>query len=133
MMEGISGEAASISGHLRLSNLCWIYDSNRITIDRHTDITFTEDVETRFRAYGWEVARVADPNDLAALERTYREFHAAKDRPTLIIVHSHIGYGGPHIQDSPVAHGESLGSEEVQLTTEFFGFGPTKHSWSRLA
>jgi transketolase len=133
MMEGISGEAASIAGHLRLSNLCWIYDSNRVTIEGHTDITFTEDAETRFRAYGWEVARVADPNDLAALERTYREFHAAKDRPTLIIVHSHIGYGAPHIQDSPVAHGESLGSEEVQLTTEFFGFGPTKHSWSRLA
>ncbi|HKD76687.1 MAG TPA: transketolase, partial [Ktedonobacterales bacterium] len=99
MMEGISSEAASLAGHLRLPNLCWIYDSNRVTIEGHTDITFTEEVEARFRAYGWEVARVADPNNLAALERAYHEFHAAKDRPTLIIVHSHIGYGAPHKQD----------------------------------
>jgi transketolase len=124
MMEGISSEAASIAGHLRLSNLCWIYDSNRVTIEGHTDIAFTEDVAARFLGYGWEVTRVTDPNDIALLERAYREANATKDRPTLIIVHSHIGYGAPHKQDSPVAHGEPLGPEEVRLTKEFFGFSP---------
>lgn len=124
MMEGISSEAASIAGHLRLSNLCWIYDSNRVTIEGHTDIAFTEDVATRFLGYGWEVTRVTDPNDIGMIERAYGEFEATKDRPTLIIVHSHIGYGAPHKHDSPVAHGEPLGAEEVRLTKEFFGFSP---------
>jgi transketolase len=124
MMEGISSEAASIAGHLRLSNLCWIYDNNRVTIEGHTDITFTEDVAARFLAYGWEVIRVTDPNDIEMLERAYRRFLTTDDRPTLIVVHSHIGYGAPHKQDSPSAHGEPLGPEEVRLTKEFFGFSP---------
>lgn len=124
MMEGISSEAASIAGHLRLSNLCWIYDSNRVTIEGHTDIAFTEDVAARFLGYGWQVTRVTDPNDIELVERALREFNATNDRPTLIIVHSHIGYGAPHKQDSPVAHGEPLGPEEVRLTKEFFGFSP---------
>jgi transketolase len=90
----------------------------------HTDITFTEDVAARFLAYGWEVIRVTDPNDIEMLERAYRRFLATSDRPTLIVVHSHIGYGAPHKQDSPSAHGEPLGPEEVRLTKEFFGFSP---------
>jgi transketolase len=126
MMEGISSEAASIAGHLRLSNLCWIYDSNRVTIEGHTDITFTEDVGTRFLAYGWNVRRVSDANDTDMLEKAYEAFHQTRDRPTLIIVHSHIGYGAPHKQDSPEAHGEPLGEEEVRLTKQFFGFDPDK-------
>jgi transketolase len=124
MMEGLSSEAASLAGHLRLSNLCWIYDSNRVTIEGHTDIAFTEDVAARFLGYGWEVTRVTDPNDIEMVERAYREANATNDRPTLIIVHSHIGYGAPHKQDSPTAHGEPLGPEEVRLTKEFFGFAP---------
>jgi transketolase len=124
MMEGISSEAASIAGHLQLSNLCWIYDSNRVTIEGHTDIAFTEDVAARFLSYGWEVIRVTDPNDLGMIERAYGESEATRDRPTIIIVHSHIGYGAPHKQDPPVAHGEPLGPEKVRLTKEFFGFSP---------
>jgi transketolase len=126
MMEGIASEAASLAGHLRLSNLCWIYDSNRVTIEGHTDIAFTEDVAARFLAYGWNVTRVTDPNDLAQLVRAYEEFLATKDRPTLIIVHSHIGYGSPHKHDSPEAHGEPLGEDEVRLTKQFFGFDPDR-------
>jgi transketolase len=124
MMEGIASEAASLAGHLRLSNLCWIYDSNRVTIEGHTDIAFTEDVAARFLAYGWNVTRVTDPNDLELLERAYQTFLATTGRPTLIVVHSHIGYGAPHKQDSPTAHGEPLGAEEARLTKEFFGFSP---------
>jgi transketolase len=127
MMEGISSEAASIAGHLRLSNLCWIYDSNRVTIEGHTDIAFTEDVAARFLGYGWEVIRVTDPNDIALVERALDDFNAADKRPTLIIVHSHIGYGAPDKQDSPTAHGEPLGPEEVRLTKEFFGFSPDQN------
>ena len=126
MMEGISSEAASLAGHLRLPNLCWIYDSNRVTIEGHTDIAFTEDVAARFLAYGWNVERVTNPNDLDLVERSYRTFVNGKDRPTLIIVHSHIGYGAPHRQDTPSAHGEPLGAEEVRLTKEFFGFDPDR-------
>jgi transketolase len=124
MMEGISSEAASLAGHLWLANLCWVYDSNRVTIEGHTDIAFTEDVAARFLAYGWNVERVTNPNDLDLVERSYRTFLNGKDRPTLIIVHSHIGYGAPHKHDSPSAHGEPLGAEEVRLTKEFFGFDP---------
>ncbi|MBN9564354.1 MAG: transketolase [Alphaproteobacteria bacterium] len=127
MMEGIASEAASLAGHLKLSNLCWIYDSNRVTIEGHTDIAFTEDVGARFLAYGWNVTTVGDPNDPLLLDRAYRVFHETTDRPTLIIVHSHIGYGAPHKQDSPTAHGEPLGAEEVRLTKEFFGFSPDKN------
>jgi transketolase len=124
MMEGISSEAASLAGHLGLPNLCWIYDSNRVTIEGHTDIAFTEDVAARFMGYGWNVTRVTDPNDTELVERAYENFKATSDRPTMIIVHSHIGYGAPHKQDSPTAHGEPLGPEEARLTKEFFGFSP---------
>jgi len=124
LMGGISSEAASIAGHLRLSNLCWVYDANRVTIEGQTDLTFTEDVAARFVAYRWEVIRVSDPNDLALLERAYRTFLLTGNRPALIILHSHIGYGAPHKQDSPGAHGEPLGAEEVRLTKQFFGFSP---------
>ena len=124
MMEGISSEAASLAGHLRLANLCWIYDSNRFTIEGHTDITFTEDVAARFLGYGWNVTRVTDPNDAEMLVRGYQHFLDNNDTPTLIIVHSHIGYGAPHKQDTAAAHGEPLGDEEARLTKEFFGFSP---------
>jgi len=126
MMEGIASEAASMAGHLRLSNLCWIYDSNRVTIEGHTDIALTEDVAARFLAYGWNVVRVTDANDMERLEQAYQAFLRTADRPTLIIVHSHIGYGAPHKQDSPEAHGEPLGEEEVRLTKRFFGFDPAQ-------
>jgi transketolase len=126
MMEGVASEAASLAGHLRLANLCWIYDSNRVTIEGHTDIAFTEDVAARFLAYGWNVLRVTDANDMERLETAYRGFLAVGDRPTMIIVHSHIGYGAPHKQDSPEAHGEPLGEDEVRLTKQFFGFNPAQ-------
>ncbi len=124
LMEGISSEAASLAAHLKLSNLCWIYDCNHVTIEGHTDLAFTEDVATRFMAYGWEVARVSDPNDIELVERALKRFRDTTDRPTLIIVHSHIGYGAPHKQDTSAAHGEPLGAEELRLTKEFFGFSP---------
>jgi transketolase len=127
MMEGLTSEAASVAGHLHLSNLCWIYDSNRVTIEGHTDITFTEDTAARFLAYGWNVTRVSDANDLDMLERAFGVFLATADRPTLIVVHSHIGYGAPHKQDSPEAHGEPLGDAEVRLTKQFFGFDPDRY------
>jgi transketolase len=101
MMEGIASEAASLAGHLRLANLCWIYDSNRVTIEGHTDIAFTEDVAARFMAYGWDVRRVTDANDMVMLEQAYRAFHQTQDRPTLIVVHSHIGYGAPTSRTRP--------------------------------
>jgi transketolase len=126
MMEGIASEAASTAAHLRLSNLCWIYDSNRVTIEGHTDIAFSEDVAARFLAYGWNVLSVADANDIERLEQAYQGFLRTDDRPTLIIVHSHIGYGAPHKQDSPEAHGEPLGEAEVRLTKQFFGFDPAQ-------
>jgi transketolase len=115
MMEGISSEAASLAGHWRLSNLCWIYDNNHITIEGNTALAFTEDVATRFLAYGWNVTRVGDANDLETLARAFRTFQNTKDRPTLIIVDSHIGYGAPHKQDTSGAHGEPLGEEEARL------------------
>jgi transketolase len=124
MMEGVASEAASTAGHLKLSNLCWIYDSNRVTIEGHTDIAFTEDVATRFLGYGWDVRRVSDANDTAMLQQAYDSLQQTRDRPMLIIVHSHIGYGAPHKQDSPEAHGEPLGDDEVRLTKQFFGFDP---------
>jgi transketolase len=126
MMEGVSSEAASMAAHLRLSNLCWIYDSNRVTIEGHTDIALTEDVAARFLAYGWNVLRVTDANDIDVLEQAFRTFLRTQGQPTLIIVHSHIGYGAPHKQDSPEAHGEPLGDEEVRLTKQFFGFDPAQ-------
>lgn len=122
MMEGVSSEAASLAGHLGLDNLCWIYDNNRITIEGSTSLAFTEDVATRFIAYGWNVTRVGDANDLAMLSRALTTFTRTADRPTLIIVDSHIGYGSPHKQDSHAAHGEPLGEEEVRLTKRNYGW-----------
>jgi transketolase len=122
MMEGVSGEAASLAGHLNLSNLCWIYDNNKITIEGHTDLAFSEDVATRFIAYGWNVTRVGDANDLEMLARALRTFKATRDRPTLIIVDSHIAYGSPHRQDTSAAHGEPLGEEEIRLTKRAYGW-----------
>src|SRR5665213_533446 len=122
MMEGISSEAASLAGHLQLSNLCWIYDSNRITIEGGTPLAFNEDVGARFAAYGWNVTHVTDANDLDMIRAGFRTFLATKDRPTLIIVNSHIGYGSPHKQDTKDAHGEALGEEEVKLTKRFYGW-----------
>jgi transketolase len=127
MMEGISSEAASIAGHLKLSNLCWIYDQNHVTIEGHTDIAFTEDVAARFLAYGWNVTRVTDANDVTQIAAAFEEFLKTDDRPTLIVVHSHIGYGAPDKHDTPSAHGEPLGEEEVRLTKQFFGFDPDRN------
>ncbi|MHB1678699.1 MAG: transketolase family protein [Sulfuriferula sp.] len=124
MMEGVSSEAASLAGHLQLANLCWIYDDNHISIEGPTRITFTEDVAARFVSYGWNVTRVADANDLDLLTRSYNTFRETHDRPTLIIVQSHIGYGAPHKQDTKEAHGEPLGVEEVRLAKEFYGWDP---------
>ncbi len=120
MMEGISSEAASFAGHQQLSNLCWIYDSNRVTIEGHTDITFTEDVAARFTAYGWYVTEVRDANDLEQVERAFQSAKAEHERPSLIVVHSHIGYGSP-VEDSPKAHGEPFGVEGVKATKRFLG------------
>jgi transketolase len=120
MMEGVSSEAASLAGHQKLSNLCWIYDSNRVTIEGHTDITFTEDVAARFLAYGWNVVTVADANDVDLITRAFHSFIAEHERPTLILVHSHIGYGSP-VEDTPKAHGEPFGVEGVKETKRFFG------------
>jgi transketolase len=122
MMEGISGEAASLAGHLGLSNLCWVYDSNRITIEGSTSLAFSEDVATRFSAYGWNVTRVGDANDLEMLRRAFRTFENETERPTLIIVDSHIGYGAPTKQDTSAAHGEPLGEEEVRATKRAYGW-----------
>ncbi|ASN28103.1 transketolase [Streptomyces pluripotens] len=123
MMEGISSEAASFAGHQGLANLCWIYDSNRITIEGHTDITFTEDVAARFLAYGWNVTTVADANDLDTVARAIHTFRAETERPTLVLVHSHIGYGSP-VEDSPQAHGAPFGEEGVRSTKRFLGLPP---------
>jgi transketolase len=122
LMEGIGGEAASLAGHLKLSNLCWMYDHNNITLDGPANWSFTEDVATRFIGYGWNVTRVADANDLEMLARAFETFQKTNDRPTLIIVDSHIGYGSPHKQDTNAAHGEPLGEEEVRLTKKFYGW-----------
>jgi transketolase len=122
MMEGISSEAASLAGHQGLSNLCWIYDNNKITIEGHTDLAFSEDVATRFIAYGWNVTRVGDANDLDMLDRAFDCFAAEQQRPTLIIVDSHIGYGAPNKQDTSGAHGSPLGDEEIQLTKRNYGW-----------
>jgi len=122
MMEGITGEAASLAGHLRLSNLCWLYDNNKITIEGHTDWAFSEDVATRFLGYNWNVLRVGDANDLDMLERAFRTFKNTRDRPTLIIVDSHIAYGAPNKQDTHEAHGSPLGEDEIRLTKRHYGW-----------
>ncbi len=122
MMEGVSSEAASLAGHLALDRLCWIYDNNHITIEGHTNITFTEDIAVRFQGYGWNVLRVGDANDIASIEHALTVFRETKGRPTFIILDSHIGYGSPHKQDTPEAHGEPLGEEEVRLTKKAYGW-----------
>jgi transketolase len=122
MMEGVASEAASLAGHLGLDNLCWIYDNNHITIEGKTRITFTEDVEARFLAYGWNVLRVGDANDIERIEHALDIFRKTKERPTFIVLDSHIGYGSPHKQDTAAAHGEPLGDDEVRLTKRSYGW-----------
>jgi transketolase len=122
LMEGLTSEAASLAAHLKLDNLCWIYDSNHITIEGATSLAFSEDVGARFAAYGWNVMRVADANDLTALDDAFSTFRATTGRPTLVIVSSVIGYGAPHKQGTKEAHGEPLGEEEVRLTKRSYGW-----------
>src|SRR5262250_1224592 len=124
MMEGISSEAASLAGHLKLDNLCWIYDNNHITIEGKTDIAFTEDVAARFLGYGWNVVRVGDANDLDRIENALRNAVGTTGRPSIVIVESHIGYGSPHRQDTSAAHGEPLGEEEIKLVKQAYGWPP---------
>lgn len=126
LMEGVSYEAASLAGHLKLSNLCWIYDDNKITIEGETHLAFSENVEQRFIGLGWNVLRVADANDLDALSSAIESFQATKDKPTLIIVRSTIGYGSPNKANSHAAHGAPLGEDEIKLTKEFYGWGYDK-------
>jgi transketolase len=122
LMEGVSGEAASIAGHLKLDNLCWIYDNNHITIDGRTHLAYDDDVAARFMGYGWNVARVGDANDTDLIATAFEEFRGEEGRPTLIVVDSHIGYGSPHKVDTSAAHGEPLGEEEVRETKRAYGW-----------
>jgi transketolase len=122
MMEGVSSEAASLAGHLGLHKLLWIYDNNRITIEGGTHLAFSEDVATRFLAYGWNVQHVGDVNDLPALARAIELAGKETSRPSLIIVDSHIGYGAPNKHDTHAAHGEPLGEEEIRLTKKRYGW-----------
>jgi len=122
MMEGVASEAASLAGHLRLDNLCWIYDNNHITIEGNTRITFSEDIAARFQGYGWNVLRVGNANDAGLIENALDIFRNTKGRPTFIILDSHIGYGAPHKHDTAEAHGEPLGEEEVRLAKRFYGW-----------
>ena len=122
MMEGISHESAALAGHLKLSNLIWLYDSNHISLDGPTSLSYSDDVESRFKGYHWNVLTVEDANDLEAVEAAIRKGQAETERPTLIIVHSHIGYGAPHKQDTNAAHGEPLGVEEVKAAKRFYGW-----------
>jgi transketolase len=127
LMEGVGAEAASLAGHLKLDNLCWIYDDNGITIEGHTDLAFSEEVATRFVGYGWHVIKVNDANDLAALDAAYSEFKQTTGKPTMIIVKSVIGYGSPNKANSHDAHGAALGVDEVKLTKEVYGFPSDQH------
>ena len=122
LMEGVSNEAASIAGHLELDNLCWIYDNNRITIDGATHLAYDDDVAARFMGYGWNVTRVGDANDTDLIATAFEEFKGEQERPTLIIVDSHIGWGSPHKVDTSAAHGEPLGEEEVRETKRAYGW-----------
>ena len=121
-MEGVACEAASLAGHLKLSNLCWIYDNNRVTLDGPAEWSFSEDVMTRFKGYGWNVTHITDANNLEMLAAGYKNFLISKDHPTLIVVDSHIGYGSPHKQDSYEAHGEPLGEAETKLVKQNYGW-----------
>jgi len=122
LMEGVSSEAASLAAHLGLDNLCWIYDNNHITIEGSTKVAFTEDVEARFLAYGWNVLRVGNANDIDRIEHALNVFRREKSRPTFIVLDSHIGYGSPHKQDTSAAHGEPLGEEEIRLCKRAYGW-----------
>jgi transketolase len=122
MMEGISSEAASLAGHLKLGNLCWIYDSNRISIEGSTSLALSEDVGKRFEAYGWNVLRVADANDQSALDGALENFRQCNDRPTFIVMQSHIAFGAPTKQDTAAAHCEPLGDGEIKLTKKNYGW-----------
>jgi transketolase len=122
LMEGITNEAASLAGHLKLSNLCWIYDNNHITIEGKTDLAFSEDVATRFRGLGWHVLAVQDANDLSAIDHAFQGFLSYNDGPTMIILRSVIGYGAPTKAGTSKAHGEPLGDEEIAKTKEFYGW-----------
>ena len=126
LMEGIASEAASLAGHLGLDNLCWVYDNNHITIEGNTRLAFTEDVAARFLAYGWNVLRVGDANDIDRIEQALSTFRKTADRPTFIVLDSHIGYGAPHKQDTAAAHGEPLGEEEVQLAKRSYDWPEDK-------
>lgn len=126
LMEGVSHEAASLAGHLRLSNLTWIYDSNRVTIEGHTDLAYSDDVEARFRGYGWHTLTVEDANDLAALDAAFAEAKRTTDAPTLIVVKSVIGWGAPHKQGTAAAHSDALGEEEVALAKRAYGWPEDK-------
>jgi transketolase len=120
MMEGISGEAASIAGHLKLDNLVWFYDNNHISIEGKTSLAFDEDVGTRFKGYGWNVLHVTNAEDRGAIADTIRTFQKTKGKPTFVIVDSHIAYGVPGKQDTAAAHGEPLGEEAVKGAKRFF-------------
>jgi transketolase len=122
LMEGVASEAASLAGHLGLDDLCWIYDNNHVTIEGNTKLAFSEDVATRFQGYHWNVLRVADANDIEAIERALAVFRNTKGRPTVIILDSHIGYGSPHKVDTAAAHGEPLGEDEVRLTKRAYNW-----------
>src|SRR3954470_12665441 len=122
LMEGISAEAASLAGHLKLNRLCWIYDNNHITIEGNTSLAFSDDVAERFLGHGWNVTRVGDANDLDTLRRAFATFKACEDRPTLIVVDSHIAWGAPDKQDTSAAHGEPLGEQEVRATKRAYGW-----------
>ncbi|MEI8212634.1 MAG: transketolase [Planctomycetota bacterium] len=122
LMEGVAAEAASIAGHLKLSNLCWIYDDNGITIEGHTDLAFSEGVAQRFRGLGWHTVHVTDANDLVSLQSALDEFKTTTDKPTLILVNSVIGYGSPNKANSHGAHGAPLGEEEIKLTKKNYGW-----------
>ena len=126
MMEGISHEAASTAGHLKLGKLIGFYDDNHITIEGNTDLTFNDDTRKRFEAYGWHVQFVADANDIPALDTAIDKAKAETERPSLIIIRSHIGYGSPNKQDTPEAHGSALGVEEIVLTKENLGIPSTE-------
>ncbi len=127
LMEGVSQEAASVAGHLGLSNLIWIYDNNRITIEGHTALAFSDDVAARFLSYHWNVLRVGDANDLELIDVAIRNAQKERERPSLIILDSHIAWGAPNKHDTSAAHGEPLGEEEIRLTKKAYGWPPDEH------
>jgi transketolase len=127
MMEGVTSESASIAGHLQLSNLVWIYDNNKITIEGSTDLAFSEDVGARFKAYRWHVIELPDANDTSRFAQALQEAHGVQDRPTLIVVRSHIGFGAPKKQDTREAHGEALGEDEVRGAKRAYGWPEDAH------